>query len=90
MIAKHMILLWHSISLLLSFKLFSAIIPNKILGLILFGKTNSPTFWEMEYHIFILSAIVYLPKNTESILGKIYFENKNNNIAKIKKTKVIW
>jgi hypothetical protein len=42
------------------------------------------------YYIFILSANVYLPKYTDSILGNIYFENKDNNNAKAKKTNIIW
>ena len=43
-----------------------------------------------DYYEFILSANVYLPKNIESILGNIYFENNDNNNAKAKNTNIIW
>jgi hypothetical protein len=43
-----------------------------------------------DYYEFILFANVYLPKNIESILGKIYFENNDNNNANAKNTNIIW
>jgi hypothetical protein len=43
----------------------------------------------MYYYEFILSANVYLPKYTDSILGNIYFENNDNNNANAKNTNVI-
>jgi hypothetical protein len=43
-----------------------------------------------EYQVLILSPNVYLLKNIESTLGKIYFEKINNNNTKANKTKIIW
>jgi capsular polysaccharide biosynthesis protein len=47
-------------------------------------------FCVLYYYEFILSANVYLPKYTESILGRIYFENNDNNNPKAKNTNIIW
>ena len=47
-------------------------------------------FIKSDYYEFILSTNVYLPKYIESILGKIYLENNDNNKAKAKNTNIIW